>query len=449
MSTSLIALIGNAVRKYLPLPADFWAGAMEQTPGIYPFSRESPSDLRNALMQARHWHRYNEFVRTVVDLRLGFCNHELELASAAKDPAFAKWMAQDRNEQVIRRYVREVWQSFLVSSNVVSLWRENEGGQPVLPITLRPERCHFNDFMGVPKLKYEFALTSEQVNDIADPQMRKRYGNTAGLIDISEEHGEHFRVLTLGLVGEGMGWPSMAVVFPAARQWQGMSAGDEMLGEECRVLIKQHKLGHEIRTGQHAGSPVHFIRKARVDDLKSNLKEKVGKIELPTNFDHKIEYTFLEGRHFDSSRYDGATKRLMWWSAPIGQMIDTRGGVAPFLLKLLKAQVIESRRQVAEHICEVVDTALRPPGGLKLDWSDDVFEDPRLVAELLRVGLAAGAVSQRSFREAAGLNDEREREYKAAEALQPDAEKLPIFDASHGIRPGKTDAKSAGRPPEA
>ena len=453
------------MKRFVPGAATFWSGAMEQTPSIYPFGQETQTDLRNALKQARHWHRYNEFVHTVVELRLSFCNHELELSSARKDAKFEKWLAAGDNERVVRRYIREVWQSFLVSTNVVSMWRENPDGSPILPITLRPERCHFNNFMGLAKLRYEFALTSEQVNDLVDPVLRARYGNTAGLKEIDEKHGEFFRVLTQGLVGEGLGFPSMQVVFPALRQWQAMSAGDEMLGEECRVLIKQHRLGHEIRTGAHAGSPIHFIRKARVDDLATNLKNKVGKIELPTNFDHEIVYTYLDGKFFDETRYDGMERRLLWWSSPIGQMIGTKGGVAPFLLTILKSQVLEARRLVADHICEVIDTALRPPGGLKVEWSNDVFEDPRLVGELLRVGLAAGPVSQRTFREAAGLDDERERAYKAAEAKQPDEEKLPIFDASHGMRPGEVDkpsgkgknkpdagavdAKPAGRPPEA
>jgi hypothetical protein len=225
-----------------------------------------------------------------------------------------------------------------------------------------------------------------------------------------------------------------------------LEAGDRLLGEECRVLLKQHRLGHEIRTGPHAGSSVHFIKKQRADEVEKRLKGKTGKVEITTNFDHQIEHVYLDPKFFAANKYDGVERRLIWWSSPLGQMILARGGVAPFLMEILRVQALDARSLVGPYVTAVINEAFRPPVRIGVDWSTRVFRDGRIAAELLKFGLTTGPLSQRTFREEAGYDDEQEREQKQAEAEQPDAEKLPVFDASHGTRPAAPNAKQPGRP---
>jgi hypothetical protein len=441
--SSLRQVLGG-VAAAIPKALRFYASALEQPPMPIPCGQETASQKREAFIRARHWYRYNLFVQGIVDLRLAFYNYGMVVkAESDGQPqqagAFEEWWAA--RAEAVRRYVREVWLEFLVQSNVVSFWRNGTGLAMLLPL----EKCEYDDTFGQERVKFRHGLTSEQIGRLDDARLQERYRRKTE-IELDTAFGEHFKVLKLERVGNGLGWPALATVFAACEQMSAMEAGDRLLSEECRVLLKQHKLGHEIRTGPHAGSSVHFIKKQRAEEIEKRLKGKAGKVEITTNFDHQIEHVYLDPRFFAASKYDRVERRLIWWSSPPGQMIVTRGGVAPFLMDILRVQVLEARSLVGPYVTAVINEAFQPPARVSVEWSTRVFRDGRIAAELLKFGLTTGPLSQRTFREEADYDDEQERERKQAEAEQPDAEKLPVFDASYGTRPAAPNAKQPGRP---
>jgi hypothetical protein len=436
----------GGVAALAPRALRFSASALEQPSAPIPYGLETASQKREAFIRAKHWYRYNLFIQAIVDLRLAFYNYGMALkpmTSGRQQPTegggFEKWW--EANGEAVRRFVREVWLEFLVQSNVISFWRDGTALAMLLPL----EKCDYDDTFGQERLKFRHGLTSEQIGKLEDAKLQERYRRTSE-IELDPAFGENFKVLKLERVGNGLGWPALATVLTACEQMAALEAGDRLLGEECRVLLKQHRLGHEIRTGPHAGSSVHFIKKQRAEEVEKRLKGKAGKVEITTNFDHQIEHVYLDPRFFAATKYDGVERRLIWWSSPLGQMIVTRGGVAPFLMDILRVQALEARALIGPYVTQVINEAFQPPVKVSVEWSTRVFRDGRIAAELLKFGLTTGPLSQRTFREEAGYDDEQEREHKRAEAEQLDAEKLPVFDASHGTRPAAPNAKQPGRP---
>jgi len=75
-------------------------------------------------------------------------------------------------------------------------------------------------------------------------------------------------------------------------------------------------------------------------------------------------------------------------------------------------------------------------------WSNKCFADGRIAADLSKMALAAGPLSQRSFLEEIGADQEEDWDRKEAEGAKSKKLTTPIYDAAHG--PPK---KGAGRTP--
>jgi hypothetical protein len=73
-----------------------------------------------------------------------------------------------------------------------------------------------------------------------DPELAERYRRQSE-IELDPAYGEHLLVLKTELVGGGLGWPTLAASFPAGEQASSLEAGDKLLAEECRLLLKQRR----------------------------------------------------------------------------------------------------------------------------------------------------------------------------------------------------------------
>lgn len=384
---------------------------------------------------ARYYRDYNWFVIAVLGLRRGFYNFgcKLALEDSGSQNKFNNW--EKKHGPTVKTYIRDVWNEFLGINNAISFWRT--GGPR--PIVLPPEKCRYDDRFGIERLFVRHGLTPAEIDELP-AKLRKLYtGKTE--IEILPEDGQFFKVLKEAPMGHGLSKPGMASVFAPLKQIEGMEAGDNVLAHESRMLVKQHLFGHEIKSGPKAGSPQHFLHKSTSDAAQRGFKGAVGLVEVFTNFDQTIKHHYVDPKWFDTKKYDGAERRILWWSLPLGQMVMARGGVAPFLMNLLQVQAEDARELVLPHLVEVINKAFDPPYALTVKWSNRVFRESRLATDLLKMGLQIGPISQRTFREEAGFDDIEERERKRIEALQPEAETWPIFEPSQGKlkgQPGRT-----------
>jgi len=107
----------------------------------------------------------------------------------------------------------------------------------------------------------------------------------------------------------------MAAAFKTLSQNESMEVGESLLGFFCRTPIRQHQIGHEIRTGPLAGQPKHFWKKERAKAIQTDFEGKVGAIETVTNFDHKSDrgsrVALVSRAHFPRPEGAGGAARLV------------------------------------------------------------------------------------------------------------------------------------------
>ena len=234
----------------------------------------------------------------------------------------------------------------------------------------------------------------------------------------------------------GLGWPDMGTLFHACSLNESLLVGDRQLADACRSVYEQHLLGHEIKSGNHAGSPAHFMKKPRAEAVKKEIQSKKGHIQLATNFDHKIVMGAgrPEPAQFDTKRYAQVAEQMAVWGLPFAQMLN--GQINPNLMTMARQLADTDRKRVRPYLTAVLQEALLAPAPITLQWDDACFWDSRMLLDLLKAGVQAGPVSQESFLRLTLGNPAMEREAKARDAELPDKLLLPAFDAAHGAQKG-------------
>jgi hypothetical protein len=405
-------------------------------------AQDDPMDRPRQFEKARHHYKHQWFVREIIKQRFNFFHYGFRIGTeegGKPSPKIKQWEANNRKNY--RRYARDAWLEWLIIENVVGLWR-TAGGKP--PLVFPPEKCEFTDFFGNEIIKLRHDLSTEHVTTIgafsrAELTEFTRFNNELKLDHNNKFFG--FDILRRERVGNGFGVPALSPIFITAAQINSLEVSDAQLAAACRTVYEQHKMGHEIKSGIHAGSKAHFWNEGRAKAFETSIKGKTGHIKITTNFDHEIVYPRPDPKFFDEKRYASGISRLALWSMPIGQMLLSKT-INPFFLTMLKFQAVAEREYLAEHLKTVFVQALGAPADIKPIWSNRCFADPRIAADLTKNGLAAGPLSQGSFLEEAGFDPEEERERKAMEADLPKGQTTPIYDAAHG--PPK---KPAGRKP--
>lgn len=406
---------------------------------------ENPRNITRAFKLCRAWQRKQWFLGTITELKKSFFNFGFRLKPGDGQDAdeLKKW--QKLNKRWLLHYIGRLWESRLVYSGAITFWRM-ENDLLVPPFTLRLEQCEYSDAMGLEKLKFtpNWSVGDLDVKDrkgavLLDPQAKRRYSTT---FDVDEAAGEFFSVLKEGDIGDGLDWPEMHRAFRMLNEVESLDVGHSLLAFLSRSPIRQHQVGHEIKNGQHAGSPKHFLKEPLKRAIMQFFKGKVGFMEVVTNFDQKILYVYPDPKLMDPKKFESVINRLMWFAGPVGFMMLARG-VAPYLLPMLKQQAIEIRKLVAAHIEHVLSEAWKLE--VEVVWSNRCFSDPRIALELMKVGLAAGPISQTSFVEEAGLEPVEELERKKEE-LKDKTPRLPLYDKDHGQQPGAAPGRKPGSP---
>jgi hypothetical protein len=418
--------------------------------------------------QARRWYRLHGFIRNVISLKLGMHNHGLlgrrTLPVNPKKPKDGqytewhpgirpvnekdrdkvnRWKAQNADE--IGRVVLDVWMSFLVVRNAVALWMKN-GRLIIKP----PEGCSFTDKFGVEKLSLLHNLSDKEIESMPglSAAQREKLKLSKKLEITHDDKLFFFRVLKEEPVGMGFGWPDLATVFHACSLNESLLVGDRQLADAMRSVYEQHKLGHEIKSGNNAGNPAHFMKENRAKAVEKQIKSKKGHIQMATNFDHEI--LIGAGRpkpdQFDTRRYAQVAEQMADWGLPYGQMLS--GVINPFLMNLARSLATSDQHRMQPFLAALMQEALGAPAPVMMVWDHSCFWDSRMLLDVIKSGLQSGPVSGETFLRAGGFNPADERDAKERDAALPTELTLPIFDPNHGQQPGQGSAgpgKTAGR----
>jgi hypothetical protein len=226
-----------------------------------------------------------------------------------------------------------------------------------------------------------------------------------------------------------------------------MEVGETMLAYAGRLVLRFHQLGFEVKSGSNAAKQAEYLwKKNRASAIEKFFKGRQGFAETTGQFDHKINYVWVDPKFYDPKKWDTIISRMLWWAGPLGFMMMAKS-VSPFLLGMLKAQAEQDRRVVGAHLEAVINDGFRIGVPVKLSWSNRCFYDGRLAWDMVKTLMQQGPLSLTTSLEEAEFDPAEESERKKSEApLSRDEELLPKFDPNHGKRPGENPGRKTGVP---
>jgi hypothetical protein len=130
-------------------------------------------------------------------------------------------------------------------------------------------------------------------------------------------------------------------------------------------VIRQVKKGHDIKTGNLAGMPMHFIKEKEAKAILHGLSNKAGAFDAVTNFDVDIKYPTLEidPKYLDAKKYGGVMQQLLQWAGPIGLLFKTEQGRAlDDMIPILNAEMEHWREEVKGVVEQVINDPTFDPG---------------------------------------------------------------------------------------
>lgn len=428
---------------------------------VRPWDADEDAPPPEVFRRTRVWHRENFFVRGLFPRLVDFVNHGLtvELTNKAgkKGRSAEPWLTPARRS-AIRGFVRRALAEALMQDNLLVFWRENFAAKGIAPQLLPPERVRFWDSHGEPLVKYRVALAPEQLDTLA-PALQRRYqdgevtfGDAAHATfnRLNPALAETVRTWKTSAPGHGLAWPALVAAFRTCAQSDSMEVGEEQYAFAGRLVVRQHKVGHEIKGGPKAGNPTNFYKAERGRVIKPFFRGAVGFREWVGNFDHSVELLWTDPKKYDAKKWETVRDRLVDWAGPLGRMLTARG-VTPDLANALQVQCQAIREDLREFLQEVCEQAFDAPHAVRLRWKSDCFRSARLQAELLKFGVTTGPTSLRTFAETVHGDDalDREMEHKADEQAD-EAKLVPLFLPNNGgLRGGKPALSAPGGAPKA
>jgi hypothetical protein len=386
---------------------------------------------------------HNRYVQRLILTKVSFAMHGFNVAPAkgASAKAVEDWLKSEDRIAQLREYAETVWRDRYVFNNVVAMWVD---GDTTVPLLLPPYRCEYSDPLGREMLRYEPGWKSFELTLLKDSGLADRVRRGGGKITLDPALGEQFKVLKWQRVGLGFGRPSLITETRALNQCESMEVGDSGLAFWCRTPVRHHLIGHEIRTGQFAGQPRHFMRRERAEAVKAELNGRTGPVEMATNFDHKIAFEYPEPNLFDTRKWLSIRDRLAWWAGSIGLIMAG----APLmsvssLMRIFQQEVTQDRMRVEPFIEATLSATA--PGPVVVRSSNQCFQDSRVWSELLKYGVQQGPISLQTFLEETGRDDTTEVERKKAETKQREV-RMPLYSGAHGKVPMADGGRPTGVP---
>jgi len=428
--------------------------------------------------------KMNHFVNWVVYFKLLLFMNGFEVLGARKE-----------NAPEYRRLTRDIFLESLICDNAAVIWvqqDEPEEGEPAAlarAIVMNCGDVRYDDSFGVPALTVKFRkrpLTPTQQDKLGKRYAKALAEGSELLLD--EGEGEHFVVLSSEKLGNGLGMPRLRSVFDELSTLELACKGDWNAFWTMKDVIRQVKKGHDIKTGNLAGMPMHFIKEKEAKAILHGLSNKAGAFDAVTNFDVDIKYPTLEidPKYLDAKKYGGVMQQLLQWAGPIGLLFKTEQGRAlDDMIPILNAEMEHWREEVKGVVEQVINdptfdpgagepapntsdatargepldpvTAVSPKendglGRLQVTFNPLTLATLKNIIAYMTTGLTNGIMSPQTARKRMGLVEAVENaNMKAARANKDNY--TPVFEAKQGLlqEPENTNdnpENTGGRPTE-
>ena len=302
----------------------------------------------------------NHFVNWVLYFKLLLFMNGFDVMGAKKENLPEYW-----------RLTRDMFLEALPCDNAVVVWVEPQGDTdgPAAMARAIVMNCYdvkYDDSFGIPTLSVKFPkrpLSESQKAGLGERYAKALSEGTELILD--EAEGEHFVVLSSAKLGNGLGTPRLRAVFDELSALELAMKGDWNAFWTMKDVIRQVKKGHDIKTGNLAGMPMHFIKKKDAEQILKGLSNKAGSFDTVTNFDVEIKYPTLEidPKFLDAKKYGGVMTQLLQWAGPIGLLFKTEQGRAlDDMIPILEAEMLHWRDQVKMVVEQVINSPTYDPG---------------------------------------------------------------------------------------
>ncbi len=327
------------------------------------------------------------------------------------------------------------WQAFyqwLSYDNLVGMWIDGRD----YPILLRPDRCLYSNMMGVETIRYQHHLSWIDIKQLP-PQQHERYYHHP-MIFLNPKYGEHWKILKRSPVGMGFGMPRMISALRVLGEEDSKEEGLNMMGWLARTVMRRHRLGHDAK---HDSPKVMLKMMWNKEDSDRTLQQwsnVIGPNDVTSNFDHEVDFPWLDPKVLDKTVWEGSNFRLLRWCGPIGLMLYA-DGEQPFLADMALADCLSERQKVKPFIEMVINKAHKPPVPITIEWDESIFTPAQLRSEMLKMGALSGSVSPQTVMEHAGLDPQKEEARKLEAVDNPRSQEvhMPIYDPQHANTPAK------------
>lgn len=387
-----------------------------------------PATTAEVMAKNRAAARENDWVQTWMTLRTMFFDDGLRITNG-------RTAIERPIDRLIRQLNADVWSEFLLQDNAVVFWVRNGEGLPK-PIVLDGEACEYRNGLGGERLTIKLTkrkLFAEERQGM-DARWIKAYEET-GKITLDPDKGEHFRVLTRAKATQGFGMPRLKAVYRLLGNLEGLQVADTSGASWHQDVIQHITAGHEIRTGDRAGKPDHFITSAIKNAIEKAMKTLRGAYRNVSNFDVKFGYSFLDPKFFDATKYEGTLQQLDRWGGA-GMLLLVTAQPSPFLLVAFAAEGRRDRQSVRDFLLDIITDPTFLPGRnlsrLKLAWNPHTFRDAKTMIEAVRMSVGEGLASRQTGREMMGLDHEEEGDRLEGELKKP-ARNRPGFEPKQGM----------------
>lgn len=404
---------------------------------------------REMFKRARQFSEINDFIRLVLAIKKLVFMDGMQIKVTGRKGA---------DERAMRRTMADIWTEWLINDNAIAAWVATEGEAPFVTV-LNCEDVEYSDAFGVEHLKVwpkKETLTPQQRKELGDRYAKAITGRVP--LVWGEDEREVFEVLTAaslhpaGKAGTGLGKPSMFSIFEALAIYGLLSTGDWNAAWTAKDVIRQIKKGHSIDSGNLAGMPMHFLKKAERDVIHKEMKNKSGAFDVVTNFDIEFEYPSFDFKYFSVEKWEGIIGRLVRWAGPVGMLLVSEGKEErEDILKLVEQEAIAHRDVIAGFFGQIATAGGfgKPGMSVEVTFSETTFISWTTLINLVDRMTGNGIMSPQTAREYLRLDVKRESA-RIRDAKKNRDDFTPVFEANQGILTNNQnpDPGTGGRPVE-
>jgi len=436
-----------------------WPGTINQYIAGWALTGQTPA-LHTVFEKCRDERRRGGYVNMLLFLKqLVFCDGLAFSFGDKPTAAQKKWL--ERNESFLYGVAEDFVNEWLLCDNAAVLWKGSDG----VPQVYVPdcENLKYSSILGAESLTMKLpkmrALTEKQKEELG-PRYTKALANGEPIqwgqsLTGGGESDEHFAVRTRGKSGAGFVMPRLYSIFQELSAMELLRKGDWNAAWRAKDVIRQYKRGHEIKQGNLAGQPIHFLKNKQAEKIRREMRSKEGVFDLVTNFDSVIEFAFLDPKIFNDIRTVGLMRRIREWAGPLALLLcEANNNPSPDWMTLAQAEGMHERGIFSRTLETVLNDSTffkgqeRVPKGARLSmkFNPNTFFSMKLLLEKVRLSGGNAWASPQTARQELGYDNAAESERLKEAAADPKAF-TPPFEAKQGMV-GAAAGTKGGRPEE-